>query len=82
MIYYFDIYGSNINLYYKNNKIFKTKIGSILGIISIIIFVFIFFYFFSFLFKRNTFNIINNNDINLDSSINFNNVPFFFWFNK
>ena len=78
MIYYFDIYGSNINLYYKNNKIFKTKIGSILGIISIIIFVFIFFYFFSFLFKRNTFNIINNNDINLDSSINFNNVPFFF----
>ena len=78
MIYYFDIYGSNINLYYKNNKIFKTKIGSILGIISIIIFVFIFFYLFSFLLKRNTFNIINNYEMNLDSSINFNNVPFFF----
>ena len=78
MIYYFDIYGSNINLYYKNNKIFKTKIGSILGIISIIIFVFIFFYLFSFLFKRNIFNIINNYEINLDSSINFNNVPVFF----
>ena len=78
MIYYFDIYGSNINLYYKNNKIFKTKIGAILGIISIIIFLFIFFYLFSFLFKRKQFNIINNYEMNLNSSINFNNVPFFF----
>ena len=78
MIYYFDIYGSSINLYYKNNKMFKTKIGSILGIISILIFSSIFLLFISFLFKRYTFNIITNYQINLDSSINFNNVPFFF----
>lgn len=73
-----DIYGSELPIFYKGDKIYKTKLGGFLTILSsIICFTLILVYFFD-LFSRSKFSIIVSNKLNYNEEIDFSNIPILF----
>ena len=71
----FDIYGNSFNLRVFGQEKYKTIVGSIMGILSMMAIVSISAYFINDLFQRNSMTLIYNKDSSLIPVINLTDVP-------
>jgi len=76
VIYIFDLYAQPFPLRFKKEKKYKSKVGLIIGILSLISFIFFIGRGFLTIFNRKTFTIVEETKYLSHPITNFTNIPF------
>ena len=70
-----DIYGTPFSLYYKKRSTYRSTLGTILSVVSILYIIDFSLYLFVQLMKKNSFSILISNNSKSSNSINLSNIP-------
>jgi len=73
--YKFDLYAPSFPLRFKKERRYKSKIGFILGVLSILVFIYIFINGILTILEKNSFSIVQETLYANHAKINFSNIP-------
>ena len=76
LLSYFKFYGNTFPIYYQKHSKYSSKLGLILGIITIIIIISLFIHDIILMLNRSNFNIIISEKNKINQTMNFSEIPF------